>query len=589
MAEDVGSLIVRIEANLNDFNDGLNRVSDKVDGFGSGIKKLGGIMAGVFAGGALLGFLKSSIDDASEAANQLSALNAVITSTGGKAGVTADAASDLAGELESVSLFSAETIMNGESLLLTFTSIGKEVFPQATETALNMSQALGQDMKSSSIQLGKALNDPINGMTALSRVGVSFTEKQKEQIKALQESGDIMGAQKIILAELNTEFGNAARAAGDTFAGKLKHLDDKFGEIKETIGNALIPVISTMAEWFIDKMPAIQETAGIAFDKIASVVGVVVDIFKANFMPIIQEIFTFIQANWPAMQSNVETVFYAITDIANTMWQFFKDNILPIFQEMYSYIMAHMPEIKATVQSVFDAIIKVVGQAWAFFKDNLLPILASIYQEILNHMPQIESIVSGVFTVIKNVVKIAWDIFQNFLLPILKALWDFISPTFPLIGAIVKTAFDIVIAVVQKVVDIFVAVTDAIKTAVDWLKNWNGVKPESKSLQVKPFETPTTTPQSLVPTGFGKPIGSFATGINRVPMDMLARIHEDEAVVPANNNPFNPNASNPMGGGVMVTGNTFNVRSDNDIKMIAREIFNLTTARNRGSGVIPAT
>ena len=64
--------------------------------------------------------------------------------------------------------------------MLTFTGVGKDVFPQAIQTVLDMSQALGQDLKSSTVQLGKALNSPIDGITALSRVGVSFTDAQKK-------------------------------------------------------------------------------------------------------------------------------------------------------------------------------------------------------------------------------------------------------------------------------------------------------------------------------------------------------------------------------------------------------------------------
>lgn len=63
-----------------------------------------------------------------------------------------------------------------------------------------------EQLSNQAIQLGKALNDPIIGMGALRKVGVAFTEAQKEQIKTLQESGDLMGAQKIILNELGNEF-----------------------------------------------------------------------------------------------------------------------------------------------------------------------------------------------------------------------------------------------------------------------------------------------------------------------------------------------------------------------------------------------
>jgi hypothetical protein len=99
----------------------------------------------------------------------------------------------------------AESIQSGENLLLTFRSLkngvgeGNDVFNQATVALVDMARALGKDPQDAAIQLGKALNDPITGMTALRRVGVSFTQDQQKLIKTLAESGDIMGAQKVIL------------------------------------------------------------------------------------------------------------------------------------------------------------------------------------------------------------------------------------------------------------------------------------------------------------------------------------------------------------------------------------------------------
>jgi hypothetical protein len=79
------------------------------------------------------------------------------------------------------------------------------------------------------IQLGKALNDPTQGVSALSRVGVSFTDVQKDMIKKLQESGDMMGAQRIILGELEKQFGGTAEAVGKTLPGALDRLDNAIG------------------------------------------------------------------------------------------------------------------------------------------------------------------------------------------------------------------------------------------------------------------------------------------------------------------------------------------------------------------------
>ena len=50
-----------------------------------------------------------------------------------------------------------------------------------------MSQALGTDAASSAIQLGKALDNPTLGLTALRRVGVSFSDVQVAQIKGFVE------------------------------------------------------------------------------------------------------------------------------------------------------------------------------------------------------------------------------------------------------------------------------------------------------------------------------------------------------------------------------------------------------------------
>ncbi len=136
------------------------------------------------AGGAIfagIGFLKDQIGgiftESMNAEAGLAQTNKVIESTHGVAGVTANAVLDLATNFSHLTKFSDDTVQAGENMLLTFTNIGKNVFPQATQTVLDMSQALGQDAKSSAIQLGKALNDPITGVSALQRVGVTFTTR----------------------------------------------------------------------------------------------------------------------------------------------------------------------------------------------------------------------------------------------------------------------------------------------------------------------------------------------------------------------------------------------------------------------------
>jgi Prophage tail length tape measure protein len=247
-----------------------------IGGLLSGLGQIGLAGFGISAiSSALSGLTSGLLGDAMEAQKIASATDAVLASTKGVAGMSAQAINDLANGLSRVTPFEDEAVQGAENLLLTFTNIGKDIFPQVTETALNMSQALGQDLKSSSIQLGKAMQDPVAGATALRRVGVMLTDSQMTLIKSLMASGDLMGAQKVILGELATEFGGAARAAGETFTGKLAILQTQLGNVKETIGGALLPVLTgllgavmPLVIGFGDWLPGAIKVASGAIDNI---------------------------------------------------------------------------------------------------------------------------------------------------------------------------------------------------------------------------------------------------------------------------------------------------------------------------------
>lgn len=205
---------------------------------------------GATGGFAVLGVgIKKAIDEGIEAQKTMKQTEAVLKSTGGAAGVSAKQISDLANRLSLMAGIDDELIQKGENLLLTFRNVRDEagknndVFSQATKLALDMSVAMDQSLKSSVIQIGKALNDPIQGLTALQRVGVTFSQSQKDIIKGLVESGDRMKAQKIILAELRKEFGGSARAN----ANAMDRLKVAVNNLFETVGTALLPTVNKAA------------------------------------------------------------------------------------------------------------------------------------------------------------------------------------------------------------------------------------------------------------------------------------------------------------------------------------------------------
>jgi hypothetical protein len=210
-------------------------------------KALGlGITAGagaILAGGV---FLKGAFDEAEEAAKVAALTAAAIESTGGAANVTAEEVAELSEAMSAKVGMDDELIQSGANLLLTFKNVrnevgeGNDIFNKATEAAVDLSAAGFGSVTATSKQLGKALNDPLKGITALGRAGVTFTEDQEKMIEKMVESGDILGAQKAILKEVNDQVGGAAEA---TAADKI---EVAWANTKERLGNTFKPFLDDL-------------------------------------------------------------------------------------------------------------------------------------------------------------------------------------------------------------------------------------------------------------------------------------------------------------------------------------------------------
>ncbi|GAG01423.1 unnamed protein product, partial [marine sediment metagenome] len=164
-------------------------------------------------------------------------LNASLKSTGRFTEQASQELQDYASALQQTSTFGDEAIITAQSLLLTFKQLGGDILKRTTQAVVDLSTKMGTDLKSSAIQLGKALNDPTTGLSMLTRVGITFSDSQKEVIKNLQKTGDLAGAQAVILEELESQFGGAAAAARDTLGGALKAVSNNFGDLLELTGD----------------------------------------------------------------------------------------------------------------------------------------------------------------------------------------------------------------------------------------------------------------------------------------------------------------------------------------------------------------
>jgi hypothetical protein len=259
-----GDVFLDVHPNLSSFNKELAGRLGGLRGAAEGILRPFGVSIGTAvtagAGIAIAKFVGSSVQAFSHAEQIAAQTAAVIESTGGAANVSAEQVDEYAVALADLVGADDEATQASLNLLLTFRQIRDEEGPantfERTATAvLDMATAMNsgaipslEELRSTTIQVGKAVNDPIKGLTALQRVGVTFTQAQRDQIDAMLKANDLMGAQDVILSELEAEFGGAAEAAGETFAGSVGDLSREFGDLMETVGEAVVPILEGLVD-----------------------------------------------------------------------------------------------------------------------------------------------------------------------------------------------------------------------------------------------------------------------------------------------------------------------------------------------------
>ena len=421
--------------------------------FGSALK-IGGTLAAAFAVTKGVTFFKDTIAEATEARKVMAATANVIRSTGGAANVSAKQVASLASAISDKVAIDDEAIQSGANLLLTFKNIrnetgaGNKIFDQATKTITDMSVALGQDMKSGAIQLGKALNDPIKGVSALSRVGVTFNEQQTKQITKLQESGNLMAAQKVILGELKTEFGGAAAAA----ATPAEKAAVAWGNFKEDVGTALLPVLDRLANWFVkdalpavrtfgsfltgDVVPAVSALAASVRNNLQPPLEVFAGFLANDVWPIVRTVFGFLRDNTAVVKAfavvlGIAAVGFGALTVATAAWNAVLALnpiglivvALAALAAGLTYAYQKSETFRAIVDKAWSVIKQVISVAWKIIK----PILKAYWWYLSEVVAPVvkwlwEKIVKPVFTAIMGKIQDAWKVIK----PVLSALWRFI-------------------------------------------------------------------------------------------------------------------------------------------------------------------
>lgn len=233
------------------------------------------------AGLGLALVIRNALGEADEAARGLAQTNAVLRSTGNAANVTAEQVDNLSNKLARQAAIDDDVIRQGANLLLTFTKVRNEVddgtgtFDRATGVLVDMAAAMGREPAAAANTLGRALQDPVAALQRLTRQGVSFTEQQKDQVRAMVEAGDVSAAQGVILDALEVKYGGSAEAQA-TALGRIRVAT---GELSESLGGALMPALeivepalSRLVE-VVDALPGPMQAVAVAGIGIGASVG----------------------------------------------------------------------------------------------------------------------------------------------------------------------------------------------------------------------------------------------------------------------------------------------------------------------------
>jgi hypothetical protein len=260
-----------------------------------------------------------------------------------------------------------------QAKLLTFRELAQSAnevggeFDRATKAAIDLSAAGFGSAETNAVQLGKALQDPIKGLTALSRSGVTFTETEQERIKTLVESNQVGEAQKLILEAIEQQVGGTAEAT----ANASERIKVTFNLLTEQVGMVLLPVFEKFANFLIDKVvpfiqnflvPTVQRLTDSFNKNAAPALGKIFDIVKKDLLPILEIWWRFLTRDLiPTLQAALKPVLDIIVTGLQFLLQKVKDN-----------------------KEGFEAFIGVVKGVWEFIKQYLVPLFQGALLTAIN-------------------------------------------------------------------------------------------------------------------------------------------------------------------------------------------------------------
>jgi len=371
MAQASRALTLKLLADISDFTKGIDQSQQKTQTMGDSIKKFGKMAAvGLLAAGAAAGAFAVKAIAAGEAASTSNARIDQINTSMGLFGASTDQVTasliNYANETARATGIDQNSIKATQAKLLTFKEIAitaDEVdgnFQRATKAAIDLGAAGFGSAETNAVALGKALNNPIKGISALTRSGITFTESEKDRIAVLVDSNKIGEAQNMILSAIETQVGGTAEAT----ANASDRMKVGLSQVTETIGLALLPAFEKVTAFLLDVVfPTFQQY-------VLPVVKSLSDFIQNNFAPILNTVFIPIVRT---LMKAFDTVALSVTkneeklkpllELMKTIFNFSKTYLAPILINVLGKALQFVAGVVSTVIGLFANLVNIINKA----------------------------------------------------------------------------------------------------------------------------------------------------------------------------------------------------------------------------------
>lgn len=477
---------VQVLADVRDMTKGIQQVNGQLSSLGDGVSKVTGfvkkMVTGFIALQAVRGavsFLKDSVTAASDLSETVNKSNTIFGQNAAIVNKWAQTSATSVGLSRAAALEAASGFGN------MFTQLGF-----AGDQAANMSTQVVQ----MSADLGSFNNlptadvaDKISGafrgeydslQALIPNINAARVESEAMAMTGKTVAAELTAQEKAaaVLAIVNKDgaaaMGDFARTS-DGLANKQKILAAKFEDVKAVVGNALLPIMSALASFILDKVvPAAQAMATWFGDNVVPKLKELWNVIQTNVLPVLQSIGSFI----------MDTIVPALQDMAkfvqeNSIWfETIAVGIgaaLAVFQA-YNAIMGVITLVTkgwAAAQALLNAIM-LINPFVAIIAGIVALVAMFIYA--WKNSETFRDVVTGVWESVKGAVMAVLNWFTGTLWPGIQAVWNGITNG---LGAVKDFFVNAWTAMVSFVSSIPSRITGFFSGIAGWFSNlWSGIK-----------------------------------------------------------------------------------------------------------------